>query len=72
MSLMIDPDEFLANTETAQVLRQKPETLTAWRHLGKGPPYFKVGRQVFYRRADLAEWLGTQRRKPASSIQQQR
>jgi Helix-turn-helix domain len=65
MPLFTDPDdELIPNDEAAKELKQQPNTLTAWRNQKRGPPYFKVGRQIFYRRADLAEWLGAQRRQP--------
>jgi Helix-turn-helix domain len=63
----ISPDELVTPDQTASELRVKRETLTAWRALGRGPSFVKVGRAVFYRRADLAEWLGAQRRQPTSS-----
>lgn len=30
-----------------------PSTLQWWRHKGRGPKYFKVGRRIMYARADL-------------------
>jgi hypothetical protein len=30
-----------------------PSTLQWWRHVGRGPQYFKVGKRVIYARADL-------------------
>jgi hypothetical protein len=62
--LTINPDELISNEDTARELRVQTNTLTCWRALGRGPTFVKVGRQVFYRRADLAEWLGAQRRQP--------
>ncbi|MEI2718250.1 MAG: helix-turn-helix domain-containing protein [Candidatus Nanopelagicales bacterium] len=35
-------------------------TLRYWRHRGLGPPSFKVGRRVLYRRDDLDKWLDAQ------------
>lgn len=32
-------------------------TLRNWRHLGKGPPYLKVGRSVRYRLDDVEAFL---------------
>jgi hypothetical protein len=62
--MMISPDELVSPEVTAIELRIKRETLAAWRTLGRGPNFVKVGRAVFYRRADLSEWLGAQRRQP--------
>jgi hypothetical protein len=60
----ISPDELQTEEVTAVELKVKPPTLTQWRFRGIGPKYIKVGRAVFYRRADVAEWLGAQRREP--------
>lgn len=35
-------------------------TLSRWRQRGYGPKYLKLGRKVWYRRADLDEWLAAQ------------
>ena len=43
--------------------RIKKKTLDHWRMQGKGPPYFKVGRRVLYRRADVERWLADQGRR---------
>jgi helix-turn-helix protein len=64
MTTPIDPDELIANDTAAKKLKQQPSTLTAWRNQKRGPPYVKVGRQVFYRRSDLMAWLATQRHEP--------
>ena len=62
--MLINPDELVSPEVTASELHVKLLTLTAWRTLGRGPNFVKVGRAVFYRRNDLAEWLGGQRRQP--------
>lgn len=33
------------------------ETLAQWRQAGTGPNYVKLGKAVFYRRSDIAEWI---------------
>ncbi|MBV5268424.1 MAG: helix-turn-helix domain-containing protein [Burkholderiaceae bacterium] len=33
-----------------------PQTLANWRHLSKGPPYYKVGDRIFYRSDDLNQF----------------
>lgn len=35
-------------------------TLYGWRHRGEGPPGYRVGRHVRYRRAEVEKWLTTQ------------
>jgi hypothetical protein len=60
----IDPEELIPADETARILHQEPATLTGWRHEGRGPPWVKIGRRCFYRRADIHAWLAEQRRVP--------
>lgn len=42
---------------TADELGLVARTLRLWRRKGKGPPYAKFGRNVFYPDAERAEWL---------------
>lgn len=41
-------------------------SLTTLRNRGGGPVFFKVGRRVVYRRADLQAWMEAQPRKSTS------
>lgn len=61
---MTAPDVLLTPEEAGQVLRLSVRQLETWRYLGTGPPYFKVGRAVRYRLADLNTWLTAQRIDP--------
>lgn len=59
---MIDniPDlkhDLLGITEVSEMLNVPVATLRYWRHLGKGPRSFKVGRRIRYWRQDVLEWL---------------
>ena len=36
------------------------QTLATWRHLCKGPRYFKVGRSVFYDLDEVDAWFESQ------------
>lgn len=65
--MSIDPTELIADAEAAEILRQRTQTLAAWRCEKRGPPYVKIGRRIFYRRSDIAEWLGKQLHVPASN-----
>lgn len=40
------------------------EKLAQWRHKGIGPAYYKLGRKVVYRGADLNAWAEAQRVDP--------
>jgi hypothetical protein len=66
-AMQISPDELLSTEATAAELHIQPGTLTTWRASGRGPNYVKVGRSIFYRRADIAEWLGAQHRQPVTA-----
>lgn len=49
--------EFMTTKEVADLLRTSPETVRYWRHIGKGPKSFKVGRRVLYAREDVEAYL---------------
>jgi excisionase family DNA binding protein len=46
----------LTTAEVAEIFRTSPETVRYWRHVGKGPRSFKVGRRVLYRESDVQAW----------------
>jgi hypothetical protein len=41
------------------------DKLAQWRHKGVGPAYYKIGRKVIYRGADLNAWLAANRVDPS-------
>lgn len=43
------------------------EKLAQWRHKGIGPAYYKLGRKIIYRGADLNAWAEAQRVEPSRS-----
>lgn len=49
--------KYLTTEEVAEICRTAPETCRYWRHVGKGPKSFKVGRRVLYAEADVLSWL---------------
>ncbi|MBE6477845.1 MAG: helix-turn-helix domain-containing protein [Propionibacteriaceae bacterium] len=49
--------EFLTTHELAALCRTSPETVRYWRHVGKGPRSFKLGRRVLYDRKDIDAWI---------------
>lgn len=61
-------DDNLLTEEVADKLRTSAETVRYWRHIGKGPRSFKVGRRVLYRRSDVAAWLDSQYNSGARSM----
>lgn len=46
----------LTTEELAQRYRTSAETCRYWRHVGKGPKSFKVGRRVLYALEDVEAW----------------
>ena len=56
----------LTTLDAAKYVGLAVQTLAKFRVTGESPPYFKVGRQVMYDRADLDTWLLTRRRRSTS------
>lgn len=53
---------FMTTAEVAEVTRTPVETVRYWRHVGKGPRSFKVGRRVLYAVDDVESWLEAARK----------
>jgi hypothetical protein len=53
-------EPFLKPAEAAAILRVSRSALNSWRFHGKGPHYYRVGRQIRYRRSDLEAWCRNQ------------
>lgn len=51
----------LTTEEVADLLRTSPETVRWWRHVGKGPKSFKIGRRVLYAREDVEGFIARAR-----------
>lgn len=51
----------LTTEELAELLRTTPETCRYWRHIGKGPASYKVGRRVLYAREDVEAFIADAR-----------
>jgi predicted DNA-binding transcriptional regulator AlpA len=47
----------LITAEVAELVRAPIETVRYWRHVGKGPKSFKVGRRVLYAIEDVEAWI---------------
>jgi excisionase family DNA binding protein len=54
-------NEYLTTQEVADLLRTSAETVRYWRHIGRGPKSFKVGRRVLYAREDLNAFIAEAR-----------
>ena len=53
-------ERLLSLTDLAEFLSVPVTTLYQWRHRGEGPPGYRIGRHVRYRRAEVEAWLATQ------------
>jgi len=40
------------------------DKLAQWRHKNMGPPFYRLGRKIIYRGADLNEWTEANRVDP--------
>lgn len=58
--------DYLNTDQAAGYVKLAASTLTKKRLFGDGPPFFKIGRRVVYRRADLDAWLSAHRRTSTS------
>jgi predicted DNA-binding transcriptional regulator AlpA len=60
------PPENLVTAEVAELVRAPIETVRYWRHVGKGPKSFKVGRRVLYAIEDVEAWIAQAKVNSAS------
>jgi predicted DNA-binding transcriptional regulator AlpA len=49
--------------EVAEITRRSVDTLRWLRHRGEGPPGFRMGRRVVFRRGAVMEWIADQERQ---------
>jgi predicted DNA-binding transcriptional regulator AlpA len=57
-------ETLLTREEAAAFLRKPVGTLAAWAYKREGPPFYRLGRGVVYRRADIERWIERQRVDP--------
>ena len=58
-------EPLMTETQVAEYLQVAPGTPSGWRSRGVGPPFFKFGNLIRYRRSDVLAWLEQQRIDPA-------
>lgn len=61
---MTYPIKFLSSREVARRLGMSARSLDRYRHAGKGPAYYKFGKNVRYKWSDVETWLKTQDVRP--------
>jgi excisionase family DNA binding protein len=57
---MATSDRLMTLAELAEMLGIPVNTLYGWRCRGEGPPGYRIGRHIRYRRAAVEAWLETQ------------
>lgn len=57
--------KYLTIAEVAEELRTPVETVRYWRHVGKGPKSWKLGRRVLYAREDVEAFVEEARKSGA-------
>jgi predicted DNA-binding transcriptional regulator AlpA len=58
-------DDFLDRQQLAAELGVGVRTIIRWDAMRIGPPRVKIGRQLYYNRASVREWLTSIERKQA-------
>lgn len=53
-------DRLMTLAELAEMLGVPVNTVYGWRCRGQGPPGYRIGRHIRYRRAAVEAWLETQ------------
>lgn len=46
--------------QLSELFRIPESTFRSWRHYGRGPKSFRLGRRVVYKRSDVEAWLKRQ------------
>lgn len=65
---MENPTELMPTETAGKYLADTPAaTLQWWRTTGRGPRYVKIGRKVYYRRADLDAFIAAGEREPEAA-----
>ena len=54
---LLDTLDYLSEPKAAIALGIGTQTLIGYRKAGRGPPFTAIGRQFFYARAKLQQWL---------------
>ena len=61
--------KLLTESQVAEILRQKPDTLRKQRKTGRGPKFIRLGRDIRYSVPDLEEFLNARVEGPDASSQ---
>ena len=61
-----DSEALLDAEQVSAYVRRAPQTLAKLRSIGGGPPFYKIGRNVYYKRSDVDDWLAFRKRRNTS------
>lgn len=53
--------DLITSADLADWLATPSKTLADWRATRTGPPFYRIGTQVRYSRAEIADWLAARR-----------
>ena len=67
MALLFEQDRTYVLGDPELELIGDRDKLAQWRHKGQGPAYYKLGRKIVYRGADLNAWAELNRVEPGAS-----
>jgi excisionase family DNA binding protein len=65
--MSVNPEQYMTTAEVADLCRTSPDTVRYWRHVGRGPTSFKVGRRVLYPTSGVQTWLAALQNETASN-----
>ncbi len=65
--MMYETQKIINELEVSTLMKLALPTLRNWRHLRKGPPYFKMGKAVRYRQDDILAYLAKKRIDPEAT-----
>lgn len=60
-----DLQELLDVQDVSAITKIPVRTLRLWRHEGRGPRAFRIGKHLRYRRQDVAAWIDEEARRAA-------
>lgn len=60
--------EMVNDVRGAEFIDYSPKTLRNYRSSGKGPPYYKIGRKILYKREELLTWVEKHRIDPEVEV----
>lgn len=61
-------EQLITEVDAADLLCQSVRTIQKWRVTGFGPPFYKIGRSVRYRRNEIVRWVDQRRMAHTSAV----